>query len=471
MSGKTDLHWTGRVAGFAGARYLAIIQAVEAAIANGELKEGDRLPPQRELAERLDLNIGTVTHAYAEMQKSGRIRGEVGRGTFINRMEGPDGPTTLWDHSVRTDFVDLSHNFPAQIGPHPAAELIMAELCAPLDFPGLLAAQNDAGLETHRRAASDWLGRFGVRAMADDILVTCGAQHGLMLALGALTRPGDIALTEEYAFYGLKSAAAMMGRSLVGVRMDQEGIIPDVLENACRRTGARVLFCTPTLHNPTTATMSLGRRNEIVQICERYDVTIVEDDVYGFMPEPAPAPLSALAPDRAVHVSSISKLVGPGLRIGFLAAPRRYVHAFGVALRASTLMASPINAEWAARLVRSDAIDGIIDAVRTETAARQAIVLANLPKDSVVSNSAAFYFRLKLRNDWTGEAFARAAEANGVGVTPFGVFDVGAMHDSDSVRVCVNAAPDRTTLKHALWQLSELLNDGAPEPVRMGRHV
>lgn len=454
--------WTSAVERTAGPRYLAIIGAIELALASGALRPGDRLPPQRDLADWLSLNIGTVGRAYSEMQKSGLARGEVGRGTFLNAPEDADGPASLRAPAPRRTFIDLSHNFPAHAMRHPAIALIRAELERELDVAGLLASQIDVGLESHRRAAALWLGRFGIEATADDMLMTCGGQHGLLLALAALTRPGEIVLTEELCFYGLKSAAAMLGRSLVGVRMDGEGIVPDYLDIACRRTGAKVLFCAPTLHNPTTATMSAERRREILEVCRRHDVMIAEDDVYGFMPERSPLPLTASAPERVVHIASLSKLVGPGLRIGFMRVPRHLHYAFGVALRATTLMASPFGAEWATRLLGSPQLDDVIAGIRVETEARRALVAEHLPTQSVTTREGAYFLRLTLPSVWSAEGFALAAEQAGVGVTPFSLFEVSSLHQSDAVRVCINAAPDRAALKVALMTLRGLVDDGAP---------
>ncbi|MGE4281166.1 MAG: PLP-dependent aminotransferase family protein [Magnetospirillum sp.] len=445
-----------------GPRYLAIVSAVKRALATGLLRPGDRLPPQRDLANWLSLNIGTISRAYAEMHDQGLTRGEVGRGTFLSVKEEADGPTSLWDHTPRQSFVDLSHNFPSGAAPHPALSLLQQAMGSELDAAAFLSAQIDAGLEEHRRTFAHWLGRFGIEARADDMLVTCGGQHGLLLSLAALSRPGDVILTEELSFYGLKSAAALLGRSLVGVRMDREGIVPESLDMACQRTGARVLFCTPTLHNPTTATMSERRRREIVAVCERHDVTVIEDDVYGFMPDPPPRPLASMAPDRVVHLTSLSKLAGPGLRIGFMRVPGHLFHAFGIALRATTLMASPFNAEWAARILRSPRLDTIIAALRAETAARQNLVMETLPRALVTNAPGAFYFGLRTPADWTAQTFTSAAEARGVGITPYTLFEVSSLHQSNMVRVCVNAAPDQETLKAALVKLAELLDESAP---------
>jgi len=458
--------WTEAIERAAGPRYLAIVSAVEIALRSGILRPGDRLPPQRDLAAWLSLNIGTISRAYAEMQRTGLARGEVGRGTFLNLVQETDAPSSLRAPAPRPAFLDLSHNFPSHAMRHPALASIRPAFDADMDVGAMLSAQVDIGLNRHREIAARWLGRFGIEAQADDLLVTCGGQHGLMLALMALTRPGEAVLAEELSFYGLKSAAGMLGRSLVGVRMDREGLMPDYLDVVCQRTKAKVLFCTPTLHNPTTATMSLERRLHVAEVCERHNVMIVEDDVYGFLPDPPLRPLAASAPDRVVHISSLSKLAGPGLRIGFIRVPRHLVYAFGIAHRASTLMASPFNAEWATRLLASQQIDRVVADLRTETEARQALVASLMPERAIMSHRNAFYFCLNLRNGWSAEAYRQAAEDIGVGVTPLSLFEVSSLHQSDSVRVCINAAPDQASLREGLDKLAGLLVSGAPPTVR-----
>ncbi|MBE7196974.1 MAG: PLP-dependent aminotransferase family protein [Parafilimonas terrae] len=467
--GGDGVPWEAAVGAISGPRYRAIVQAVEIAIEAGRLRPGDRLPPQRELARRLGVNLGTVGQAYATMQESGLVSGEVGRGTFITAPERADGPRSLWDHTAPATFVDLSHNFPDRAPLHPAVADIVREAAAAMDLGPLLARQIDAGLPVHRQAASAWLGRFGLHRSADDMMITCGGQHGLALAMAALTQPGDSVLTEELTFYGLRSAAGVMGRTLLGVRMDRHGLMPEYLDLACRRTGTKVLFCTPTLHNPTTATMPAERRREILAVARTHDLMIVEDDVWGFMPEVPELPFAALDPERAVYVTSLSKIVGPGLRIGMICMPRHAAHALGVALRATTLMASPMTAEWAARLVASPIMNGVIGSMRREIAARQSIVAACLPERSLITRPDSFNVWMKLTNGWSSEAFTRAAEAAGVGVTPCSMFEVGIRNRSDAVRICLNGAPDQAALTWALHRLSATLT--RPSLESMGGHT
>ena len=145
---------------------------------------------------------------------------------------------------------------------------------------------------------AEWIGRAGVAASADRVLVCTGSQHGLTVVLATLLQPGDLLLTESLTYAGLKSVAGLLHLQLAGLPVDAHGLRPDALEDACRARRARVLYVIPTLHNPTTAVMPLARRREIAEIAERHDVAIVEDDVHGLLPETRPAPLAALAPER-----------------------------------------------------------------------------------------------------------------------------------------------------------------------------
>jgi DNA-binding transcriptional MocR family regulator len=146
-----------------------------------------------------------------------------------------------------------------------------------------------------------------VPAEAEDVVLTYGAQNAMLLAAMALAGPGATILTEELTYYGIKTIAAHLNLRVHGVALDDDGLIPDALDAACRSSGAKLLYCIPTLQNPTTSIMPEARRREIVAIAARHDLTIVEDDVYGFLPEDAPPPLAALAPERTVYIASLSK--------------------------------------------------------------------------------------------------------------------------------------------------------------------
>lgn len=444
-----------------GARYLAIAAEVEKALDDGRLHVGDRLPPHRDLADYLNLNLSTVSRAYAEMRARGLIDGVVGRGTFIANSR-PDAPPSIWERTLDSDFIDLSHNFPRQSKGHASIVAILHEMEASFDVSRLMAHQVDLGLPEHRDAGAKWLERMGVKALPDEVIVTSGGQHGILMAIAALTHPTEPLMVEELTFYGAKSAANILGRRVASVRMDADGIIPSDLERVCVETGAKVLYCMPTLHNPRTITMPLARRMEVAEVCRRNDIAIIEDDAYSFLLDEVHPPLCSLAPERTTYISTLSKCVGPGLRIGFVRAPRECLLPLGLALRASTLMATPITAEIARRLIDGGTIQEVIDDRRLEAKVRQAIAFNLLPDALTSGHPNGFHIWLQLTNGWHAEEFSREAKLRGVGVAPASLFVVGDNVRANAVRLCTSAAADQDVLKVAFGILSRQLSEHPP---------
>ena len=461
----TMTSWQPNLEGRDGPRYVAIAEALAEDIDQGRVKAGHRLPTHRDLAWRLGVTVGTVTRAYAEAERRGLVAGEVGRGTFVKESV-PIGPETP-DDAAGDDFVDLSYNYPPD---HPRIDTVgevLGEITAEGALAGLMGYEMGLGRMRHRAAGARWLSEGGLPSEAEDVVVTAGAQHGMLLAVSALARPGDTVLTEQLTYYGIKSIAAVMDLRLHGLPMDREGLLPDTLDAACRATGAKVLYTIPTLQNPTTAIMSEARRREVAEVCERHGVSIVEDDVYGFLPEPAPPPLARIAPERTIHVAGLSKCLAPGLRIGFLRADRALLDRVGTAMRASTLMAPPLLAEVASRLIGDGRARKMAEWQRKEARARQEIAARILPAELTETQPEAFQLWLRLPEPWRREVFAAEARSRGVGVAPAEVFAIGRQPVPHAVRVCLQAARRRGQLERALTILAELLAGRPQSPLAM----
>ena len=296
-----------------------ILAALERAIRDGGLKAGERLPPQRALAKTLGVSVGTVTRAYEEADRRGLTMGQVGRGTYIARAQEPDGAPGQWP------LIDLSMNVPPMV----AAERLLLEAWGKVrrrpDFAKVLNYGPIEGLPEYRRFVAKWLAdTAGVDGLDPAcIVITGGAQASMDLAVTTLCKAGDVILAEELTFAGIKAIAQYRGMSLAPVAMDEEGITPEALAQTAEATGARVLYTMPTLQNPTARTMSLARRQEVIQVARRLGIVVIEDDVYAVYVDrkDAPPPLVNLAPDLTYYVSSLSKSLAPGLRTGFVAAP------------------------------------------------------------------------------------------------------------------------------------------------------
>ena len=151
-------------------------------------------------------------------------------------------------------------------------------------------------------------------------MICPGTQNALFNLLVALTAPGDVVLTEALTYPGIRAAAACRDVRLVGVAIDEQGILPDALDAACRKHSPKAVYLIPTIHNPTTATMPRARREQVAEILRARDVLLLEDDAYGML-APEAVPLAALVPERTYFAATLSKCIAPGLRVSFLLTP------------------------------------------------------------------------------------------------------------------------------------------------------
>lgn len=454
--------WAPEIRQRKGPRYLAIAEALADDAGAGRLRPGARLPTHRELADRLGLTVGTVTRAYAEAARRNLVSGEVGRGTFVR------APALRFASASRTEpgLIDLSANHPpGGPGDGESAALVRAlsALSRRRDLARLLDYPPPGGAGTHRAAGAEWVRRSGLPASAEQVLVSSGNQHGMTAVLAALLGPGDLVLTEALTYPGMKNLAGLLSLRLQGVALDEQGMRPDALAAACRARPPKAIYCVPTLQNPTASTMSEERRRQIAAVARQHGVLIVEDDVYGRIPERAPRPLSAFAPELSVYLTGTSKVLAPGLRVGFIAAPPALVDRIAAAIRGTTWMAAPLMAEIAATWIKDGTAEAILKRKRKEAAARQQVASKVIGRFVARAHPAAYHLWLALPRPWRGDTFADTARRRGVGVTPASAFATGRTAVPDAVRVCLGAARDHDQLERGLRVLAELLA-ASPEP-------
>lgn len=219
-----------------------------------------------------------------------------------------------------TTRYDLAVNLPLRS--LVAARLRQALAHAPMD-ERMLAYPWPGGDPWLLDAIAGWMGRHGGHEHVDGhrLVLTLGARHALVLALDLCCSPGDALLVESPTYHGFRAATEARGVRTIDVAMDQDGLRPDALDEAARTSDARTFYVQPTLHNPTTRTMPAGRRREIAEVALARDLTVIEGDVYSPLRPGVDRSLSALLPDRCLHAGGIGKVLGPGLRIGWLLLP------------------------------------------------------------------------------------------------------------------------------------------------------
>ena len=441
-----------------GPKYLQIVEAMAEDIASERLTIGTRLPPHRELAYQLGMSANTTSRAYAEAVKRALLRGEVGRGTFVR---SPDAALQADEQGslrrARTGPIDLSRNLPLPGFAEPHIRRVLGEIAQEEGLPALLDYQTDEDLAHHSDAGMIWLDGCGVEAQADQIVPTMGGQHGLLCTLMALLRPGDLLLTESLTYTPVRAMAERLGLQTAAVTMDGEGVVPDAFEELCIRAKPKAFYLTPTLQAPTTLTLSDARRQSIAAIAERYSVTLIEDDVFGPLKTDRPAPMATSAPEQTVYVTSLSKSVAPGLRVGFLRAPSQLIPALRHAINLSVWMTPPMILEVASRLIRDGTAARLTNQQREAAERRQSLARTILAHEEFTADPQGFHIWMPLPDDWRADIFRVQCARHGVLVSEGRSFAARVSDAPEAVRVCLSHEAEETRLEQGLQTLANLL--------------
>jgi len=446
--------WQPNLEAFPGPRYQAIADSIADAIRRGTLPAGSKLPPQRELAWRLGVTVGTVSRGYMLAVERGLLSGEVGRGTYVKPPQTPEAAILP---PASDGPIDLSRNIPAGSEPARALAAALSELAGRPGMERLLAYGASAGHATHREAGAEWIARAGYRVAPSQVVLTAGAQQGIAIALAVSTQPGERVLTEQLTYCGVLDSARLLQRRLEGVALDGQGMRPDALEAACDAGPARVVWLVPTIQNPTAATMSLQRRQEIAAIARRRNLLLIEDDVYGFLPPNRPPPIATLAPERTIYLASASKCITPGLRVGWLACPPDYVQRCIDALHALAISLPALPAQIITQWIVDGTADRLTELQREETLARQAIAAEAFAGFEMRSDPYGLHVFLTLPEPWRAQEFAGAARNRGIIAVPAGTFAVGRSEAPHAIRLSLGGGGlDRAGLRRVLDTLAEL---------------
>jgi 2-aminoadipate transaminase len=357
--------------------YLQIYERFRAQIQAGDLAPGSRLPAERELAASVGVNRTTVTTAYHELAADGLVEGFVGRGTVVSRRRGAQFPGESdllhqplpWNELFsplneqardpliseivalcsRADMISLGGGLPAP-ELYPVERFAQAtETVLRRHGRTLLQYSATEGCAGFRRTLADLASGRGIETGPDNILVSAGSQQGLELLARALISPGDLVVVEVPAYLGALNLFRAAGARLLGVPVDRDGMRTDVLERIVSRYRPQLIYTLPSFQNPSGVVMSAERRAELLDLARRHQVPILEEDPYGELYFDAPPPRPIKAGDTAGHViyvTTFSKLLFPGIRIGWLVAPRPVIDRLVLIKEFSDLNTNTL-AQWA----------------------------------------------------------------------------------------------------------------------------
>lgn len=430
--------------------YQAIADAIGREIEAGRLKPGGRLPTQRVLARQLGVTLTTITRAYAEAQRRGLLSGEVGRGTFVR-------PSAMDIEGPEQGVLDLAVN---ALMPLPYMEELADRLAAAVPRSAgarIFGYQQHAGARHNRAAGSAWIGWTGLDAPIDRIVVTGGGQHAILLSLMALAKPGDEILVEEFTYPGITDLAGHLHLRLRTVALDRQGIVPASLDAACRTGSPTALYCISSFQNPTAAFMSEERRREIARIAIEHRLTVIEDDVFGFL-APDVKPLSSYLPEEQFfYITSTAKSLAPGMRIGYLLAPASAIERLSISVLRTIVNAPPAMAELATSLITDGMAGRIAEWKRKEIAERQMIATRVLAGLNVQTHPQSPHMWVRLPEPWRTDAFVARARHRGILLNSAESFAVGHETGVQAVRITLGPPATRSALEEGLSEIVKML--------------
>lgn len=454
--------WTSTLAEKPGPKYRRVADTIRSAVENGTLQIGAKLPPVRELAYQLKITPGTVARAYTILTDEGVLMAEVGRGTFVAERETAV-QDDVWSRQLHLleaanpDHVSLFSPRLVDVGQVGLIREILRKT-ADMDRLSLLNYPTRDAYAPVREAVVDWLSDLPLGPLSqEDIVLTHGGQNGIMTVLQAILREAQpVILVEDLSYAGFRRAAEMLRTKVQGVVMDAHGIVPAALEEAIRRSGASVLCTSPEVHNPTGTYTPLERRQEILEICHKYNVQVVEDDCYRMGVARAPS-YRALAPDIGWHVTSISKSLTPSLRVGFAVAPKGKSADLRRAAEYGYFgLAQPLAEVTRLLLSDSRARQMVID-VREEMAKYVRVAVNALGGYELTWDDQVPFLWLRLPSGWRAAAFTRAAEAQGVQLRSADEFALRDGRAPNAVRIAVNGHVTLERFETAMLRLRSLL--------------
>lgn len=344
--------------------YLQIRNQIRQLILANELPSGYRLPPERKLAASLGVNRTTVVNAYHELEADGLVQPHVGKGTIVSLP-------TYSEYSSADNHLITSSNTEADSPPvqpmswqnfytrqsermyNPVLSSILDEISEEDQISFALGSPSGEyypiekfqqisqevmrsdnwssfaygptiGLYPLRNYLADWLNLRGIRTQTQSIMILSGSQQGLDLLAKILIEPGDFVVMEEPSFLGAIGVFRSAGARILSVPLDQEGLRTDLLEQILSRHRPKFIYTLPTFQNPSGTTMSLSRRLKLLKLAYQYHIPIIEDDPYSelyYNNQPSPSLKSLDEHGYVIYLGTFSKILFPGLRLGWCIAP------------------------------------------------------------------------------------------------------------------------------------------------------
>lgn len=460
-----DTIWEPQISPEIRPKYKSVVQAIRDGIASGALQAADKLPPVRELGWTLGMTPGTVARAYTVLTDEGVLNAEVGRGTFV-AGNTPEPSLNLMEdvveHTKGGDSFDVNLFSPhlPNGGQSRLIRTLLAQVAA--DPPsGIMHYPSRRAARPAREAMLHWLRDTTLGSLSEaDIVLSHGGQNAIMLVFQAILKGRrPVIFVEELCYPGFRRVAAGLRADVVSVAMDEHGLCPRALAQAAERYPEGQIICTsPEVHSPTCGFSPLARRREIVEVAQRFDLEIVEDDCYRIGPAQEPS-YRMLAPERGWYITSLSKSLTPALRVGCAIAPRAHTGALNRAAEHGFFgLATPMT-DLVAALMTHPQLEEVLERTRAGVAEYVKVAVNTLGGYDLIWREDVPFVWLNLPEGWRASAFCRAAETRGVRVRAAEEFASRQAQTPHAVRMAINAGVSLESFEAAMARLRELLDN------------
>ena len=451
--------WIPDLSKYQGPKYIAIAEALCDDIQSGRLKPGEKLPAQRELSYALQVNFGTVTKAYSLASDRGMVRGEIGRGTFV-RKAAPSTETPWPRETVQVGRIDMRSDFPCSLADDPVFKETFQELGQHAHFEALFQYQPGSARSDHLESAQAWLKSMcRIEAMENRIIITNGALHGGFLSLMAISKPGDLILTEETTSPAVRSIAAMLHLRLKSIDTDDQGAVPEHLEALLNQETCTGIYLIPNFHNPTTSILPVERRQKIARLAEHFGIYVIEDDVFGCLMQQKTVPISAMIPEHSFYITSFSKAIAPGFRVGYVVPPDHFYQTLLTNLKVTSWMASPVMGEAISQWINNGTARRLVSLQIKRVSQRVTFITDKLNNFSIRSHSGCPHMWLDLPGSIRESEAVMALNQEGIDVTQGEYFSVRKGDFPGGLRLCVGQVNDPAQWEYICDVIRKVLSD------------
>lgn len=435
--------------------YLSLTKDLEQRIRSGELLEGTKLPPQRELADYLDLNYTTITRVYNRVKKKGLIYGIVGRGTFVAPKES--GDITIAERVMDKDIIELS--FVSGFSEYSAPVVKALRRVAKKSYAKkLLDYSCIRGHPHHLAAGNRWLSQMGVHTNPEHMCIFSGAENALTVALCSLFHRGDTIAVDEYTYSNFIELAHMLSLQLIPVKGDDHGMKPDALLKVCRKSAIQGIYLMPNGANPTNIQIPLSRRKELAKIIAHEGLTLIEDDLYGWLHGASGSPIPPLFEElqqKAFYICGTAKNLCPGLRIAYTAYTDDLKGAVLHGVSNMNIKTSSLDAEVITELILSGDAYPIVH--HKMELAKEACRLFDSIFPGVQEGVISYFRWLPLPRQEAYDIVEKELYQRGVHIYHSGRFQVGPESSQDYLRISLCSAGSMKKLQKGLLIVKEYM--------------